>query len=46
MADKSTMVVEVPSELYEKSKEEATRLGISLAGFVRQLMVQYFEKKG
>ena len=45
MAEKATMVIEVPTELYDKAKTEAERLGISLAGFVRQLMVNYFEKR-
>jgi hypothetical protein len=45
VAEKSTMVIELPSELYDKTKVEAERLGISLAGFIRQLMVTYFEKK-
>lgn len=43
--DKSTMVVELPPELYIQAKEEAARLGISLAGFVRQLIVTYLEKR-
>jgi predicted HicB family RNase H-like nuclease len=43
--DKSTMVVELPPELYVKAKEEAARLGISLAGFVRQLIVTHLEKR-
>ena len=45
MTDKAVINIDIPQELYDKAKEEAKRLGIPLAGFVRQLMVQYFEKK-
>ena len=43
--EKTVLTVEFPQELYEKAQKEAARLGISLAGFIRQLTVQYFEKK-
>ena len=42
----SVKVIELPPELYIKAKEEAARLGISLAGFVRQLIVTHLEKRG
>jgi hypothetical protein len=45
MADKPIFSLEIPPELYEKAKTEAERLGISLAGFIRQLLVNYFDKR-
>jgi predicted DNA binding CopG/RHH family protein len=45
MVDKVMISMELSPELLEKAKAEAERLGISFAGFVRQLMVNYFEKR-
>jgi len=36
---------DVAPELYQQIKAEAERLGIPIAGFMRMLAVQYFEKK-
>lgn len=41
--EKQILNAEVPPELYKKAKDEADRLSISLAGFIRMLIVKYFE---
>ena len=43
--EKQVIIFEVPPELHAKVKAEAERLGISLSGFLRQLLVKYFEGK-
>jgi hypothetical protein len=40
-----TLNFDLPPELYVQITSEATRLGISTAGFMRMLAVQYFEKR-
>jgi len=45
MADKPVLNMEIPQELYDKAKEEAARLSISLASLIRIMVVNYFEKK-
>ena len=45
MADKPIFSLEIPQDLYDKAKTEAERKGISLAGFIRQLIVEYFDKR-
>lgn len=43
MNDK-TMNIKMPSELYQKLQDEAKKKGISLAGLVRMICSEYFEK--
>jgi hypothetical protein len=43
--DTKVLNFDVPPELYQKVKDEADRLGLSAAGFVRMLLVKYFEAK-
>jgi hypothetical protein len=40
-----TLNFDLPPELYFQITSESTRLGISTAGFMRMLAVQYFEKR-
>ena len=44
MNDK-TLNIKIPTELYEKLKEEAKKKSISLASIVRLICSEYFEKK-
>ena len=44
MAEKETLNFDLPPELYAQIKAEADRLSIPIAGFMRMLAVQYFEK--
>lgn len=37
--------IKIPSELYNKLKEEAQKKNISLAALVRMICSEYFEKK-
>ena len=43
MNDK-TMNIKMPSELYQTLQDEAKKKGISLAGLVRMICSEYFEK--
>ena len=43
MNDK-TMNIKMPAELYQKLQDEAKKKGISLAGLVRMICSEYFEK--
>ncbi len=43
--EKQVLNFEISKELYEKAKLEADRLEIPLAGFIRQLIVKYFESQ-
>lgn len=40
-----TLNIKIPSELYEKLKEESRRKNISLASIVRLICSEYFEDK-
>jgi hypothetical protein len=42
---KETLNFDLPPDLYAQIKTEADRLTITVAGFMRMLAVQYFEKK-
>ena len=42
---KSTLVIEMPQELYEKIKAEAARQYVPMSAFIRQLAVLYFDKQ-
>jgi hypothetical protein len=42
--EKTTFNFEAPTELYKLVAKEADRLGISIAGFMRMVAVNYFEK--
>lgn len=44
MNDKA-LNIKIPSELYERLKEEAKRKNISLASVVRLICSEYFEEK-
>lgn len=44
MNDKA-LNIKIPSELYERLKEEAKRKNISLASIVRLICSEYFEEK-
>ncbi len=43
MNDKA-LNIKIPSELYEKLKDEANKKNISLASLVRMICSEYFEK--
>jgi hypothetical protein len=44
--DNATKInMELPQDLYDKAKAEAERLTIPLSAFIRQLLVNYFEKR-
>ena len=43
--DKAVINIDITQELYDQAKDEAARLGIPLSGFVRMLIVKYFENK-
>ncbi len=44
MNDKA-LNIKIPSELYDRLKEEAKKKNISLAAMVRMICSEYFEKK-
>ena len=44
MNDKN-LNIKIPSDLYQKLKDESKRLGLSMAGLVRMVCNEYFEKK-
>jgi uncharacterized protein (UPF0128 family) len=43
--EKTPLNFDVLPDLYKQIEDEAKRLGISVAGFMRMLAVQYFEKR-
>lgn len=47
MAERQNKVMnfDINPDLYDQIKTEAERLGIPVAGFIRMLAVQYFERK-
>ncbi len=45
MLNDKVLNIKIPSELYNKLKEEAQKKNISLAAFVRMICSEHFEKK-
>lgn len=45
MLNDKVLNIKIPSELYNRLKEEAQKKNISLAAIVRMICSEYFEKK-
>ena len=45
MVNDKSLNIKIPTELYEKLKDEAKKKNISLASLVRLICSEYFERK-